>query len=635
MNKDLKIIKKKYGEDMMHFCRRFFPSILEEPGLLPKLLLASFNPSHDLYADLLSANLETEFVNFIYGLIENKNKEPEKTIATPKELLSYAGYDFYECHTEEDIQKFKKYYDKDERICTFNGGRLNTCHVFFAVKKNVAEINREDFYYPKREDEYGTSVISIQFKKDKTNLLSIKNRYNDAVANPDMTFSNNLDNIIPGLTNSFATHYGLKQQFAASNLEIPGYVRASDGKYYKYNYLIEEVYYCPNNIIIDSSKVQKYDKEKYIVLDYFLLDLQNKKITLYDNVISDSFPSTIKDIAKITVINNNTTKDIFIITKTGKVKITVNKDNQILRISNDYTKEVADNFLAYNTTLTSLDMPNLKRILNNFLCYNRTLKEINIPNVEKIGNKFLYSNEYLEKISLPQLFFIGDCFLYLNHHLKEIDLAQVKEIGNYFLYSNQELKHISMPELTLVGDSFLSENANIYFVFFPKLKLIGNKFLEFNNNLSHVYLPNVIQVGDDFMTYNTSINFVYAPCLAQIGHKFLASNSALKSINFPSAQVIGDFFLDANKILENINLPNVTEIGNYFLASNLELSAIDFAELLKVGVSFIPKNKQLVVVNIPNLKEFGRCFLNSMPQVSQRIKNYLEQNRNSKLILAK
>ena len=36
---DLKIIRKKYGEKMYHFCREAFPILLEEPGKLSKLSL--------------------------------------------------------------------------------------------------------------------------------------------------------------------------------------------------------------------------------------------------------------------------------------------------------------------------------------------------------------------------------------------------------------------------------------------------------------------------------------------------------------------------------------------------------------------------------------------------------------------
>ena len=64
-----------------------------------------------------------------------------------------------------------------------------------------------------RQDEYGTSVISIQFDRDDTHTLSIKNRYNHKVEKPDATFSNNLNNIVAGLTKSFADYKGMRQIF--------------------------------------------------------------------------------------------------------------------------------------------------------------------------------------------------------------------------------------------------------------------------------------------------------------------------------------------------------------------------------------------------------------------------------------
>lgn len=203
-----------------------------------------------------------------------------------------AGYILYECKTEEDIQQFKKYYQEKEELCTFRGGRLGDCFVFFAIKINVNSIKRENFSKPEREDEYGTSVISIQFTRDESCTLSIKNRYNHTVINPDATFANNLDNIIPGLTKSFEKYYNLKQK-NFNEFEIPNYVRANDGKYYKYNYEINNTYYCPNNIIIENFRPKRLPKEKYILMDYFILDLQDKKIYAYDYRIDDGFDASI------------------------------------------------------------------------------------------------------------------------------------------------------------------------------------------------------------------------------------------------------------------------------------------------------------------------------------------------------
>ena len=134
MNSDLKLIKKKYGEKMSHLCRELFPVILEQEGLLSKLLLDHFEPNHLLYEDIVKDNAVNSFKNYIYQIIDNNQEETqESVIKTPKELLSEAGYDLYECHSEEDIQKFKKYYAKNEQLCTFKGGRLNGWYVFFAV----------------------------------------------------------------------------------------------------------------------------------------------------------------------------------------------------------------------------------------------------------------------------------------------------------------------------------------------------------------------------------------------------------------------------------------------------------------------------------------------------------------------
>ena len=59
------------------------------------------------------------------------------------------------------------------------------------------------------------------------------------------------------------------------------------------------MYYCTDNVIIDNFEVKKLPKERYIVMDYFILDMKDKKITLYDESINDSFVSSIKNIKKL------------------------------------------------------------------------------------------------------------------------------------------------------------------------------------------------------------------------------------------------------------------------------------------------------------------------------------------------
>ncbi len=526
MNQDLKIIKKKYGEKMAHFCRDYFPTILETDGLLLKLLLDNFEPSHDLYDDIINQEKEDEFKNYIYSLVDVEKNNRIKLIKTPKELLEDAGYDLFECKSEEDIQKFKKYYASGEELCTFNGGRLNRCYVFFAVKKNVDEIKREDYPNPERQDEYGTSVISIQFTRDESHTVSIKNRYNHTVNNPDSTFSNNLDNIIYGLTESFAEYYGLVQQHSNSKFELWNYVKANDGKFYKYTQEINNVCYCPNNIIIDNYEVKRYDKEKYIVFNYFILDLVNKEVRLYDKMIKDSFLDMVSNIKKIIIKNqDNKEKEIrFTLQDNNDVIITLNKDNQIIKFENENVKAIGDYFLY---------------------CIQH-LRYLNLPSLQEVGSFFLFRNLYLEKLSLPNLRVIEHCFLTNNSSLEEINLPSLEKVGDNFLELTSFDKSLSMPNLQEVGDDFLSNALHIKELDFPLLR----------------------KVGDNFCSEDFDVKKINMPNLEIAGYGFLYSVMYLKELDLPSLQKVGDNFLYNSFYLNNINVPNLQEIGEGFLKNN-------------------------------------------------------------------
>ena len=459
---DLKVIRKKYGEKMYHFCRESFPTLLEEPGKLLKLLSDNFHESHSLFDDIVANGKESEFKNFIYSLVDVENNNELGMAKTPEELMSEAGYVLVECYNEEDIQKFRKYYAPGEELCTFKGGRLNSCRVFFAVKKNVLDIKREDFKKPKREDEYGTSVISIQFTKDETNTLSIKNRYNHTVVNPDATFSNNLDNIIPGLTESFERYKGIIQMYKIKNFEIKGYVMANDGKYYKYNYEINNVYYCPDNIIIDNFNVKRYDKSRYLIIDYFIIDLSNKSISLYDKKLSDSFCDVIKDINKIEIDNIDSGKKITILGDNNKsLEIITDKDGKIISLKMDKIYDIGDKFLSYNTSLQKFTAENLTEVGDDCLCFNNTLQELYFPNLTMVGHQFLICNTSLQKFTAENLIKVGCRFLPYNTSLQKFTAENLMEVGDDFLRRNNTLQELYFPNLTEVGDWFLNNNHKL------------------------------------------------------------------------------------------------------------------------------------------------------------------------------
>ena len=424
-SKELNRIKKLYGEKFMHFCRSIFSTLLEQEGLLTEVLKSTFaTNSRTLYDDIVNNDLEEEFKNYIYSKIDVEKEKPEIIgEKTPYQLLDENGYNLYECNSEEEIQSFKKYYKSGEELCTFRGNRLNRCVVFFAVKKDVEEIKREDFNNPKREDEYGTSVMSIQFTKSQNSTVSIKNRYNHTVNNPDATYGNDLDKIAPGLTQSFdklLSERGLTLN--SSNIEafsIPGYVVADDGKYYKYNMEINGNYYCPGNVIIDHGNVIKLEPEKQELIDYFILDKENKTLSLYDDplllLLSDSFIDGFKNIDSIEMANNNNseqkTKTITIKEKSSDKPITIeiNKEsNSIIGYTNENLVNLGDNFLMYNKQLSELNVPNVTNIGADCLANNKELKKFEAPNLDPFKYDFFIKphmkmNRKLSELYVPNL----------------------------------------------------------------------------------------------------------------------------------------------------------------------------------------------------------------------------------------
>ncbi len=435
MNEELRKIKKIYGEEMMHMCRIMFPTILEEEGLLLSILEANLAPTHSLAKDIIEKELYTEFENWINSFLNYNEEIFVKTNKTPFELMQEKGYTLYECHSETDIHKFKKYYAPQEVLCTFRGGRLNNNYVFFAVKEGAESLRREDFEKPDREDDYGRSVISIQFRKGKYNQLSIKNRYNHSVKNPDATFANNLEKINPGLTYSFISCYNLRlnppNRHAEFLTQKLSYIQGKDGKYYRYNVGILDTYFCENNIIVlvANKIVKKYNqkRERYLLADEYIIDREGKRIFKYDEG-SDSFLKTISDlgiISGIDVTNMETNKLITIHFESGaSLKIGIDKHGSIIFYENNYVETIEASFLVYNTKLQVIRLQNVRRILPWFCYRNDCLTEIDVPKVKYIATGFLPKNTTLKTLSVPNLEILGGMFLAANPNISCAEILE-------------------------------------------------------------------------------------------------------------------------------------------------------------------------------------------------------------------
>ena len=606
---DLKLIKKHYGEKMSHLCRELFPTLLETPGLLFNTLSKKFDHSKLLYEDI--SNHISEFKTIIYNEVDLKEQVKEVT-KTPAELLDEAGYILYECHSEEDIQKFRKYYTPREELCTFRGGRLNSCHVFFAVKKNVDEILRENYTNPERQDEYGTSVISFQFSRGNPNTLSIKNRYNHTVPNPDATFSNNLDNIIEGLTDSFAKTYNLNINSSKVNVDIPGFVLASDGKYYKYNFEINNVYYCPNNILIRDFMPRQYDKSRFILMDKYLLNIKEKELREYlpRRFEEDSFCDL--DIKKIEIKKNkeDNTKDIII---NDDIIITIDETNQIIKYKNHHLRQNTSNFLQANRKLRELDAPNIVLVNNNFLKNNLSLEKLNLPNATEIRDNVLKNNRILKEIKLPNVEEIGEDFLFYNEELLHLNLPKVRRLNSGTRHNNEKLESLKLSKVEFIGHNSFTKNLKLKKLCLPEARSILTNCFSMNKIMKKIILPKVWELGNGVFENNQYAEKIYIPKLVNIPDKFLYNNNVLYELNLPSVMAIGNDVLQHNESIRKIVLENVKQIGEGFLSDNERVRTIIMPKVQKIGTCSIYSFKCIEKIEMPILLEW-RDITDEMPE---------------------
>lgn len=580
-NKDLKWIQKQYGDGMRDLCRKCFPELLEKEykGVLQKIFEDNFCQQKELAHDIEEQDMVYEFRTYVYSIADKMigEKTDDKKIIhsnkTAKELLDEAGYILFdECQTEEDIQKFKKYYAQGEALCTFYGKRLETDRVWFIVKKNVDSIKRENFNNPQREDEYGTSVLSIQFSRGKNSVCSIKCRYNHKVYNPDCTFKNNLDNIIPGLAEAFCRDYGIKISSSNSRkFELHGYVKANNGVLYKCHSQTDDIAYCSNNVVIRDGEPEVLIGNK-LLLDGFVFDSKNRTIT---SEIEDSFLDAFSGvkIKNIGIENNTVTikiegqKDV-IITYDNNHRITSYHNENITKIDSDYC---------------------------GFLSHCKGLKEVSLPNVTEVGERFLSGCKNLESLSMQNLRKCGDEFCAMSQKMKELKLPNLTDIGNRFLYVILDLEVLELPSA----------------------RVIGNEFCEFNQKLTRLSLPNVVRVGSEFLLRNKVLNFLEMPKVEKIGNDFCSENEKLLSLHLPSVTKVGNEFLSWNDDLEDLELPNVRVIGDGFCAHNATVKKFYGPEIIEIGDGFFMYNYGSIRnMILPNVKEIGDDFLYINPNYS-------------------
>lgn len=257
-----KKLKKQNGEKFAQIIRGDKDhdyDLCEIPNIVHILEFAGKNPE--------DAKMLRRVIKEIYVFKEESKYYVDKN---PLELLSDKGYDAFIVTNEEEKNSIKKYYRPGEELCTFDDPlRHKKNYIIHAVKRGADKIKPSD--HPEREDEYGTSVISIQILKTG-GVISIKNRYNHTVKNPDATFNNNPDNIIPGLTHALQKYFDVT--FNTTHNPLPNNFRMIHDQFVYFDQEINNTYFGPDYYFSGSTITKLKDNGSQILFYRgFMLDI--------------------------------------------------------------------------------------------------------------------------------------------------------------------------------------------------------------------------------------------------------------------------------------------------------------------------------------------------------------------------
>ena len=573
---EYKNLKRKYGENFAKFCRENFSTILEQEGLLSEILESKFTPSHYLFEDIVSQKKQLRFKDYIMGLYLQKQGKnlaslKKQYVPSPYELMAKAGYDLFHCETNSDVLSFKKYWRDKESLCTFrNPTRINRYHIFFAVKKNAADIKPKA--KPRRQDEYGTSVISLQFQKGGKNYLSIKNRYNHSVPNCDATFSNDLENIIAGLSESFELYFGFNLQ-GQNDFFLENYVIASDGKYYRYNYEIDNIYYCADNVLVGGNGYTKpWDKSRYILMDFWVLDLKEKTVFSYLGFQGKNLLTNEKIVSFD--VKNGTQKGQRVITaKTeseNTLKFVVNDKGQMIGYY-DEAKVINKKAFFKNEYLECVSLPNVKEIGSYNFTHCPNLEKIYAPCVENIGRR-CFENCKVQNLDFPKLVKIGgSCFVNVNE-LEALNAPNLEVLDeNSFIYC-RSLKNLSIPKIKDLNSFCFMTVPNLSEISFNNIETLGSHCFRGVNSVETIKMPNLIKTGQDCFLLAPNLQEVSLENLEEMGPGCFKRCKNIKKINLPKLEIMhGYCFYDSAEI-ETRYMPNIKKkAGMCFRKLNLKI----------------------------------------------------------------
>ncbi len=457
-----KKLKKQNGEKFARTIRDYHNGILEIP---------------DVDIILHHAGRDAEpLLPYLTSLLTADDCDTTPTPQDPFVLLDQAGYEAFHADTLEKQNSIKHYFKKGELLCTFNDqSRYKQYHIVHAVKKDVNEIKREDFNEKeKREDEYGTSVISIQMIKNG-GFISIKNRYNHTVSNCDNTFGSNPDNIIDGLSAALKDRFNV--DFSANETPLPEGFTVIGNQVFKYHKEGNNVYYGDQSWAKDGEIRTVNRSDGDALFEGFLFDNKSKALKKIDPESEDSFADDFNHCyggnSGLSIKNGN-------LTLNGDVLIGAEK-SQIKTIYLPDLITMGEGCLYSAHGLTKFEAPALTKMSEYCLNNADALIQFKAPALTAMDNHCLSFTFALKQFESPALKTMGNHCLYCSDVLTQFQAPALITMDAYCLYSTRVLAKFEAPSLTTIGEDCLTNINKITKLEAPLLKPLPHHLEHFNN----------------------------------------------------------------------------------------------------------------------------------------------------------
>ncbi len=561
-------LKKQNGEAFAKAIRNFDASIFEIPNL-PEILKY--------------AGREAESLLFYLEALKKKAEEFQGPYQDPIKLLKKAGYDAFVADTEEKKNSIAHLYAPGEEICTLKDPeRHQTYFIIHAIKKGADKLNRRDFTRPNRQDEYGTSVISIQILKTG-GFISIKNRYNHTVPFCDNTFDSNPDNIIKGLS------HALKQFFkvdfdARDDISLPnGYVYQNG--IYKYH-IEEDNIYFGDGFYLKDGHVVEIDRNSQLLADTLLINLKKKNLSSplkSSRMNCLALKREIKD--KILQVKN--VKGIKILFADGK-EVLRTREGKIISLTL-HNLNCFENSFTRMPFLEEFNALNLKALSSGMLQYVPVLKKANIPSCIKV---------------YPELF--STCPLDVKMNISALNKKGCYQLGrSIILTSSKGIKVLNLYSISEPFLDVLEENIEG-----KKTKIVENK----EGTALFADETEIIKLKDGKMI---------SLCLPDVRNVSIEFSRVipkeLQKLELPNCRFIENNALEQCQI-DYFKAPLLERIGSHCLN---EVKQIEASRLKLVG-SYSLRRLQDETHYFPCLEEIGEAsFMNAKMYVPKltRIKN--------------